>query len=50
METASQQAFAQPHIRNCLVIALPAEDPELNYDAVALFQTTDTDSTSMPFY
>lgn len=47
MASASQQAFSHPHIRYCLVMALPAEDPDLNYDAVALFQITATDSNPM---
>lgn len=44
MEVASRQAFVHPHIRYCLVMALPAEDSDLNYDAAALFQVTATDS------
>ena len=38
MDTASEEAFANSNIRNCLVVALRAEDPELNYYAAALYR------------
>jgi hypothetical protein len=40
LEAGASQAFAKAYIHLCAALALPAADPDLNYDSAALFYSS----------